>query len=106
KKVINHQMNSSAGKFGKQVSNTAPLKGIRDSARHYTSTKNSGKDASVFKSIKQGHMKKGANGQMEYNAGKIAGTVATVGVAGRIATGGGLYRDQYGNVNLPGIPFI
>lgn len=37
---------------------------------------------------------------------KIAGTAATVGVAGRIASGGGLYRDRYGNVNLPGVPFI
>lgn len=40
------------------------------------------------------------------SAGKIAGSVATVGIAGRVATGGGLYRDRYGNFNIPGVPFI
>lgn len=44
------------------------------------------------------------NGKL--SASRIAGTAATIGVAGRIATGGGLYRDRYGNFNLPGIPFI
>lgn len=37
---------------------------------------------------------------------KVAGTVATVGVTGRVVTGGGLYRDRYGNINVPGVPFI
>ena len=37
---------------------------------------------------------------------KVAGTMATAGIAGRVATGGGLYRDRYGNINIPGLPFI
>ena len=37
---------------------------------------------------------------------KVAGTMATASVAGRVATGGGLYRDRYGNINIPGLPFI
>ena len=27
-------------------------------------------------------------------------------MAGRVVTGGGIYRDKNGNVNLPGVPFI
>lgn len=56
-----------------------------------------------MKSIQKGHMK--ADGKT-YDMGKIAGTTFSVGVAGRIATGGGLYKDKYGNTNLPGVPFI
>lgn len=37
---------------------------------------------------------------------KLAGTAASAGIAGRVASGGGLYRDRYGNVNVPGLPFI
>lgn len=64
------------------------------------------KDKSILGAIKQGHQKIGADGKAQYDMGKIAGTTFSVGVAGRIATGGGLYRDRYGNTNLPGIPFI
>ena len=66
--------------------------------------KQMGKDEkSVFKAIQQGHKKADGSG---YDMKKIAGTAVGVGVAGRIATGGGLYRDKYGNVNVPGVPFI
>ncbi len=37
---------------------------------------------------------------------RVAGAAFGVGVAGRVATGGGLYRDRYGRVNVPGVPFI
>ena len=60
-------------------------------------------DKSILKAIQQGHKKADGPG---YDMKKIAGTAVGVGVAGRIATGGGLYRDRYGNVNVPGVPFI
>lgn len=66
----------------------------------------SGNDKSILGAIKQGHQKMGPDGKLQYDMGKIAGTTFSVGVAGRIATGGGLYKDKYGNTNLPGIPFI
>lgn len=40
------------------------------------------------------------------SAKKVAGTATAVGLGGRALTGGGLYRDRYGNVNVPGVPFI
>lgn len=73
--------------------------GIRDSINHYKSTPDSKKN--VIKSLKAGHK----NGE-QYNTKKLLGTYATASVAGRIATGGGLYRDKDGNVNLPVVPFI
>ena len=38
--------------------------------------------------------------------GTIAGAYIGVSSAGRIATGGGLYRDSDGNFDLMGVPFI
>lgn len=37
---------------------------------------------------------------------KVAGASVSAGVAIRIASGGGLYKDKNGNTNIPGIPFI
>lgn len=42
----------------------------------------------------------------ELNTKAIAGTAITAGMAARIATGGGLYRDCNGDTNIPVIPFI
>ena len=86
--------------------------GIRSSVKSYKVMPDDEKG--IFKAIQQGHQKtdakgniiKNADGKGELDMKKIAGTAVTVGVAGRIVTGGGLYRDRYGNVNLPGIPFI
>ena len=36
----------------------------------------------------------------------IAGTYVGASLAGRVASGGGLYRDSTGNTNLPVVPFI
>ena len=36
----------------------------------------------------------------------IAGTYVGASVAGRVLTGGGIYRDSTGNPNIPVIPFI
>ena len=47
---------------------------------------------------------KTAEGGLNYKA--IAGTYVGASLAGRVATGGGLYRDSTGNVNAPGVPFV
>ena len=103
-KNLYKQSTKSAGfKAGVAVANSAPLRGITGSAKAMIGAKNAGKDISLAKAIKQGHMK--ADGK-SYDMGKIAGTTFSIGVAGRIASGGGLYKDKYGNTNLPGVPFI
>lgn len=107
-KMIKESLSTNSAKLGYQLMDTAPLKGIRDSARNYNKAANKGQKVKLTDAIKQGHKKIDANGNIskEYDMGKIAGTAFSVGVAGRIATGGGLYKDKYGNTNLPGIPFI
>lgn len=40
------------------------------------------------------------------NYGKIAGSYIGAGVAARVVTGGGLYKDKNGNTNIAGVPFI
>ena len=75
--------------------------GIRESIKSYK--KMGDNEKSIIGAIKDGHKNADKTG---YDMGKIAGTAFTVGVAGRIASGGGLYKDRYGNTNLPGVPFI
>ena len=41
-----------------------------------------------------------------YNAAKIAGSIGGLAIGYRFASGGGLYRDKDGNVDIAGIPFI
>jgi hypothetical protein len=41
-----------------------------------------------------------------YSARKIAGSYMGVSAAGRIATGGGLYKDKDGNTDVIGVPLI
>lgn len=57
---------------------------------------------SIGDSIKSAYTNE--NGGLNYKA--ITGTYIGASLAGRVATGGGLYRDSTGNVNAPGIPFI
>ena len=38
--------------------------------------------------------------------GRVAGTYAAASVGARVISGGGLYKDRYGNSNIPGVPFI
>lgn len=78
--------------------------GTRDSINAYK--KMSDNEKSIIGAVKKGHQKIGPDGKTQYDMGKIAGTTFSVGVAGRIATGGGLYRDRYGNTNIPGVPFV
>lgn len=40
------------------------------------------------------------------NWGAVAGTYVGAATAGRVLTGGGLYRDNTGRANLPVVPFI
>ena len=74
--------------------------GIRDTTKVFKNTGNLGK------SLQSGFTKKGADGKRTANVGRIAGAYFGAGVTGRVATGGGLYRDRYGRVNVPGVPFI
>lgn len=45
-------------------------------------------------------------GKEALNYKKIAGAYIGASTAGRIATGGGLYKDRAGNTNVIGLPFI
>ena len=74
--------------------------GFRDAAK----TLKNGKGFS--NALKAGFTKAGADGKMQVRAGRVAGAVVAAGTVGRVASGGGLYRDRYGRVNVPGVPFI
>ena len=74
--------------------------GIRDSVRSFSHNK------SLSTALKAGFTKAGADGKMQVRAGRVAGAVVAAGTVGRVASGGGLYRDRYGRVNVPGVPFI
>lgn len=43
---------------------------------------------------------------MRWNNKKIAGSFLGAAVAGRVLTGGGLYKDGNGNTNIVGLPFV
>lgn len=91
--------------FGKGLLNNKMTTGTANTIR------NMNKGVKFNQAIKGAHSVGGSfvNGVYQggrLSKGKIAGTVATVGIAGRVATGGGLYRDRYGNFNIPGVPFI
>lgn len=46
------------------------------------------------------------NAEGSYAPAAIAGSFIAAGAAYRVASGGGVYKDQNGNTNLVGIPFI
>lgn len=56
----------------------------------------------IFEAIGNAHK----NDDGTFNARRIGGTFMTVSAAARIASGGGVYKDRYGNPNLIGVPFI
>ena len=56
----------------------------------------------IMESISKAHQ----NEDGSINMMKAAGTFMTVSAAARAASGGGLYKDRYGNPNLIGVPFI
>lgn len=45
-------------------------------------------------------------GKTQIRTGRVAGAAFGAGIVGRVVSGGGIYRDRYGRVNAPGIPFI
>lgn len=85
--------------------------GISNSYKDYKAADNafkagvSNNRANIVESIKNGHSTI-QNGERVLNGKAVAGTAITTSLAGRAITGGGLYRDKDGNINLPGIPFI
>lgn len=91
------EASANAGSLGYRVGNFLGG-GTRRSIQNY---KAAGKQASVTKAIKDAHM---VNGKIDGKA--VAGTAIGASIVGRVATGGGLYRDKDGNVNIPGVPFI
>lgn len=66
----------------------------------------------TLKSISKGEeLTKSIKGAYTNTGGKpnvkaIAGTYVGAAAAGRVLTGGGIYRDSTGNVNVPIVPFI
>lgn len=89
--ALTHTAETGGTKFGNFLGG-----GIRDT------TANMKKGQGFGDALSKAH--KGKDGNLAL--GKVAGTGAALGVAGRVVTGGGLYKDQYGRTNLPGIPFI
>lgn len=75
--------------------------GIRETVKGY---KNNGGD--LWGAFKKAHTKLDANGKEVIDLKRAAGTYMTASIAGRVVTGGGLYKDRNGNTNLPGIPFL
>ena len=74
--------------------------GVRDTMR----ARKAGHD---FKTaLNAGFTKAGENGVRQIRYDRVAGAAFGASVVGRVATGGGLYRDRYGRVNAPGVPFI
>lgn len=110
---------SGAFKTGKNVTNFL-AGGIKDTVTNM-SKKNGGKAMKFGEAIKAAHSTKSkiVDPKMAKQLGKkvgeevvhtdmkkVAGTVMGIGLAGRVVTGGGIYRDQHGKANLPGVPFI
>ena len=56
----------------------------------------------IFEAIGNAH--KNDDGSINWR--RAAGTFMTASAAARIASGGGAYKDRYGNPNLIGVPFI
>lgn len=62
-------------------------------------------EGDLFGAIKAAHKKDGdLNGNWDY--GRIAGSAMTAGIGYRVLSGGGAYRDQNGQTNIAGVPFI
>lgn len=104
--VKNLNKNSKAFKAGKQTANFLGG-GIKNTVKNMSEA---GGKQSFKTAVKNAHstMVKDANGNMvsQLSGKKIAGTAIGVSMAGRVITGGGLYKDKNGNTNIPGLPFI
>ena len=59
---------------------------------------------SIMSAIKQGHSKLDVNGNQVLDKRKVAGTAATT--VGATALGNRVLRDEYGEIDVPVVPFI
>lgn len=59
-------------------------------------------DMGIFESINAAHR----NDDGSLNIRRAAGSFVAASAAARVASGGGAYKDRYGNPNLIGVPFI
>ena len=66
----------------------------------YNNIKNT--DMGIFESISTAHR----NDDGSLNIRRAAGSFVAASAAARVASGGGVYKDRYGNPNLIGVPFI
>ena len=73
--------------------------GVRNAVR----SKKGGHD--IQTALNAGFTRK-VGGESQLRMGRVAGAAFGAGVVGRVATGGGTYRDRYGRINVPGVPFI
>ena len=87
--------NSKAYKIGDALGG-----GARDAYRSYK------KKGDINTALKAGFTKKAADGTSKVRMDRVAGAAVSDSAVGRVATGGGLYRDRYGRTNIPGLPFI
>ena len=63
-------------------------------------------DMGFMDAVKTAHQKTNDKGETVMNWGAVAGSAMTAGAAMRVASGGGLYRDENGNTDVIGVPFI
>lgn len=96
---VSQQIVQGNNSIGAQVGD-AMIGGYRDTIKGMK-----GKDVSLS-NVKNAANAAFRNTDGSMNMKRVAGAAATASIAGRVATGGGLYRDKYGDVNLPGIPLI
>lgn len=88
-----------ADKLGYKVEGTGPEKKLLDKNGNQAKISNTDRLKAMYKND-DGSWNKTAIG------GTIAGGYMGVSAAGRIASGGGLYRDSDGNFDVIGVPLI
>lgn len=96
---VDKSINTARNTFGTRLGDNL-VGGYRDTVKGMK-----GKDLSIA-NVKTAANTAFRNKDGSMNVGRVAGAVVTAGVAGRVATGGGLYRDRNGSVNIPGVPLI
>ena len=96
---VGTRMGSARNTFGVRLGDNL-VGGYRDTVKGMK-----GKDLSIA-NVKTAASAAFKNQDGSMNVGRVAGAVVTAGVAGRLVTGGGLYRDKNGSFNVPGIPLI
>ena len=105
KNIKNVKLNNSTSKTAMRQS-TSMASQIGDAVgggiRETVKGAKAGGVGSAIEGFKRAH----TNADGSVNWGRAAGTFAAVNVAGRVVTGGGLYKDRNGNTNIPGIPFL